>query len=134
MSFLPINLIVVLTLVAVIAVWGYRSKLEGSSLNDNLLGYGVLALAVGATINSFFTNWGLLFVVIAVITALACLALYKRSVSWVALMLVLFFGMVIGAWLRDVSLWLAVVINVVIAGLIYFGTIEKVKLPAWSNK
>ena len=37
---------------------------------------------------------------------------------------------VIGAWLRDVSLWLVVVINLVIAALIYFGVIEKAKPSA----
>ncbi len=129
MSFLPINLIIVATLIVIIVAWSHRSTRE-PSLKDNLLGYGVLAFAVGATINSFFTNWGVLFVVIAVITTLACLALHRRSVNWIALVLVLFFGMVIGAWLRDVSLWLVVVINLVIAALIYFGVIEKAKPSA----
>ena len=129
MSFLPINLIIVATLIVIIVAWSHRSTRE-PSLKDNLLGYGVLAFAVGATINSFFTNWGVLFVVIAVITTLACLALHWRSVNWIALVLVLFFGMVIGAWLRDVSLWLVVVINLVIAALIYFGVIEKAKPSA----
>ena len=129
MSFLPINLIIVATLIVIIVAWSHRSTRE-PSLKDNLLGYGVLAFAVGATINSFFTNWGVLFVVIAVITTLACLALHRRSVNWIALVLVLFFGMVIGAWLRDVSLWLVTVINLVIAALIYFGVIEKAKPSA----
>ena len=129
MSFLPINLIIVATLIVIIVAWSHRSTRE-PSLKDNLLGYGVLAFAVGATINSFFTNWGVLFVVIALITTLACLALHRRSVNWIALVLVLFFGMVIGAWLRDVSLWLVVVINLVIAALIYFGVIEKAKPSA----
>ncbi len=129
MSFLPINLIIVATLIVIIVAWSHRSTRE-PSLKDNLLGYGVLAFAVGATINSFFTNWGVLFVVIAVITTLAGLALHRRSVNWIALVLVLFFGMVIGAWLRDVSLWLVVVINLVIAALIYFGVIEKAKPSA----
>jgi hypothetical protein len=129
MSFLPINLIIVATLIVIIVAWSHRSTRE-PSLKDNLLGYGVLAFGVGATINSFFTNWGVLFVVIAVITTLACLALHRRSVNWIALVLVLFFGMVIGAWLRDVSLWLVVVINLVIAALIYFGVIEKAKPSA----
>ena len=129
MSFLPINLIIVATLIVIIVAWSHRSMRE-PSLKDNLLGYGVLAFAVGATINSFFTNWGVLFVVIAVITTLAGLALHRRSVNWIALVLVLFFGMVIGAWLRDVSLWLVVVINLVIAALIYFGVIEKAKPSA----
>ena len=129
MSFLPINLIIVATLIVIIVAWSHRSTRE-PSLKDNLLGYGVLAFGVGATINSFFTNWGVLFVVIAVITTLAGLALHRRSVNWIALVLVLFFGMVIGAWLRDVSLWLVVVINLVIAALIYFGVIEKAKPSA----
>ena len=129
MSFLPINLIIVATLIVIIVAWSHRSTRE-PSLKDNLLGYGVLAFAVGATINSFFTNWGVLFVVIAVITTLAGLALHRRSVNWIALVLVLFFGMVIGAWLRDVSLWLVTVINLVIAALIYFGVIEKAKPSA----
>ena len=129
MSFLPINLIIVATLIVIIVAWSHRSTRE-PSLKDNLLGYGVLAFGVGATITSFFTNWGVLFVVIAVITTLACLALHRRSVNWIALVLVLFFGMVIGAWLRDVSLWLVVVINLVIAALIYFGVIEKAKPSA----
>ena len=129
MSFLPINLIIVATLIVIIVAWSHRSTRE-PSLKDNLLGYGVLAFGIGATINSFFTNWGVLFVVIAVITTLACLALHRRSVNWIALVLVLFFGMVIGAWLRDVSLWLVVVINLVIAALIYFGVIEKAKPSA----
>jgi hypothetical protein len=129
MSFLPINLIIVATLIVIIVAWSHRSTRE-PSLKDNLLGYGVLAFGVGATINSFFTNWGVLFVVIAVITTLACLALHRRSVNWIALVLVLFFGMVIGAWLRDVSLWLVTVINLVIAALIYFGVIEKAKPSA----
>ena len=129
MSFLPINLIIVATLIVIIVAWSHRSTRE-PSLKDNLLGYGVLAFGVGATINSFFTNWGVLFVVIAVITALAGLALHRRSVNWIALVLVLFFGMVIGAWLRDVSLWLVTVINLVIAALIYFGVIEKAKPSA----
>ena len=129
MSFLPINLIIVATLIVIIVAWSHRSTRE-PSLKDNLLGYGVLAFAVGATINSFFTNWGVLFVVIAVITTLAGLALHRRSVNWIALVLVLFFGMVIGAWLRDVYLWLVTVINLVIAALIYFGVIEKAKPSA----
>lgn len=129
MSFLPINLIIVATLIVIIVAWSHRSTRE-PSLKDNLLGYGVLAFGVGATINSFFTNWGVLFVVIAVITTLAGLALHRRSVNWIALVLVLFFGMVIGAWLRDVSLWLVTVINLVIAALIYFGVIEKAKPSA----